>query len=159
MQRLSIYLVFTCLLAGSAVAQEHKISVQRFDPAIKYPPLAKQAQIESDIKVALRLSSKGEVLEATVLSGHPILKQAALDNVRLWRFACLDCNWGEPFEHVMIYRFRIENPSSDCGNCWHVNYEFPDRVTFFQTPFIIRTPEIKRTLWDRLSGKPILGVQ
>jgi len=129
-----------------------------------YPPIARQTQIESDVKLALKLSAKGEVLEASVLSGHPMLKEAALSNARLWRFACLDCAWSEPFTHLIVYSFRIDKSGTVYGDSWHVKYEFPDRVTLFQTPVLLETnfhdqPNIKRSLWDRLRRKRILIVE
>ncbi len=51
-----------------------------------YPLLAKQAGIQGTVRVQLILDKEGVVKEVSVLSGHPLLVQAALDAVRQWRY-------------------------------------------------------------------------
>ena len=55
--------------------------------APKYPPLAKQARIQSKVELRLTVDSEsGEVLDAMVVSGHPLLRSSALDAAKQWRF-------------------------------------------------------------------------
>jgi TonB family protein len=53
-----------------------------------YPSLAKQARIQSKVQLEVALNGKnGEVTDAKVLSGHPLLNQGALDAARQWVFS------------------------------------------------------------------------
>lgn len=49
-----------------------------------YPPLAKQARIQGTVKLMGVISKEGTIVQLQVLSGHPLLVQAAVDAVRQW---------------------------------------------------------------------------
>jgi TonB family protein len=53
-----------------------------------YPPLARQARITGDVKMQVTIRQDGSVASAEVISGHPMLKQAALDSVKKSTFEC-----------------------------------------------------------------------
>jgi periplasmic protein TonB len=59
--------------------------ISRVQPA--YPPLAIQARIQGNILLHAVISRDGQVSELQVLSGHPLLVNAALDAVRQWRYS------------------------------------------------------------------------
>jgi protein TonB len=69
--------------------------VQRTQPA--YPYLAKQAHVSGTVLIQATVSKTGTVVNPKVVSGPPLLQQAALDAVKSWRFKpyMLD---GEPTE-------------------------------------------------------------
>jgi protein TonB len=69
--------------------------VQRTQPV--YPPLAKQAHVSGTVMIQATVSKTGSVVNPKVVSGPPLLQQAALDAVKTWRFKpyMLD---GEPTE-------------------------------------------------------------
>jgi TonB family protein len=53
----------------------------------KYPPLARQARVEGVVKLTFTLSTNStEPTNIEVVSGHPMLKWAAIDNVKTWKF-------------------------------------------------------------------------
>lgn len=56
-------------------------------PEAKYPAIARAAHISGHVSVAVIVSSKGNIAEAHVLRGEPMLRQAALDAVRQYKFA------------------------------------------------------------------------
>ncbi len=64
-----------------------------------YPPLARQARIQGTVRLQAVIAKDGSVVELQVLSGHPLLQQAALDAVRQWRYQPTRLN-GEPVEVV-----------------------------------------------------------
>lgn len=64
-----------------------------------YPPLAKQARIQGVVRLEAIISKQGQIENLRVMSGHPLLIQAALDAVRLWRYQPTLLN-GEPVEVV-----------------------------------------------------------
>lgn len=51
-----------------------------------YPPLARQARIQGSVLLHAVLGRDGHVSELQVISGHPLLVQAALDAVKQWRY-------------------------------------------------------------------------
>jgi protein TonB len=55
-------------------------------PSPIYPPLARQARIQGSVLLHAVLDKDGRVSELQVISGHPLLVQAALDAVKQWRY-------------------------------------------------------------------------
>lgn len=52
-----------------------------------YPPLAKLGRVQGRVMLQVSVRSDGSVSEASLMSGHPLLAQAALEAVRSWTFA------------------------------------------------------------------------
>lgn len=52
-----------------------------------YPPIAIQARIQGNVVLHAIISKGGGVSELQVLSGHPLLVNAALEAVRQWRYS------------------------------------------------------------------------
>jgi len=51
-----------------------------------YPPLARQARIQGSVVLHAIIDKDGKVAQLEVVSGHPLLVQAALDAVKQWRY-------------------------------------------------------------------------
>jgi protein TonB len=49
-----------------------------------YPPRARQARISGVVRFSATISKTGTIENLTLLSGHPLLVQAAQDAVRQW---------------------------------------------------------------------------
>jgi periplasmic protein TonB len=62
-----------------------------------YPPLARQTRISGTVRLHAIIAKDGTVQQLEVMSGHPLLVQAALDAVRQWRYQPTLLN-GEPVE-------------------------------------------------------------
>ena len=62
-----------------------------------YPPLARQTRISGVVRLHAIISKDGTIQQLEVISGHPLLQQAALDAVRQWRYQPTLLN-GEPVE-------------------------------------------------------------
>ncbi len=60
-----------------------------------YPPLAKTARIQGDVKFLVTIAADGTVQDAEFESGHPLLAQAAKDAVMQWVYKPVTLN-GEP---------------------------------------------------------------
>jgi Gram-negative bacterial TonB protein C-terminal len=58
---------------------------------LTYPPLARQANIIGDVKLQLEIRKDGSIPSAAVVSGHPVLTQAALNSAQRSHFACRGC--------------------------------------------------------------------
>jgi protein TonB len=62
-----------------------------------YPDIAKRARIQGIVVLQAVISKQGTIENLRVVSGHPMLTQAALDAVRQWRYRPYLLN-GEPVE-------------------------------------------------------------
>lgn len=59
---------------------------QVYAPPPVYPPLARQAKIAGDVKLDAIIDEAGRVVELKVISGHPLLLDAAIKAVSQWRY-------------------------------------------------------------------------
>jgi Gram-negative bacterial TonB protein C-terminal len=75
-------------------------------------PLARQANVEGEVIVDVTVRQDGSA-EATVLKGHPLLKQAALDSALQSRFECRLCS--APLSYRLVYTFKRTSEGSCCG--------------------------------------------
>ncbi len=62
-----------------------------------YPPLARQTRISGTVRLHAIIGKDGTIQQLEVMSGHPLLQQAALDAVRQWRYQPTLLN-GDPVE-------------------------------------------------------------
>jgi len=62
-----------------------------------YPALARQARIQGNVVLHAIIDKDGKVAQLEVVSGHPLLVQAALDAVKQWRYKPTQLN-GDPVE-------------------------------------------------------------
>jgi periplasmic protein TonB len=69
--------------------------VRRVQP--DYPPLARQVRVQGKVVLRAMISREGAIENLQVLSGHPMLVQAAVEAVRQWRYRPYLLN-GEPVE-------------------------------------------------------------
>jgi len=52
----------------------------------QYPPMARQIRVEGDVVLDLDIDAAGNVSNARALSGAPLLRAAAIDAVRRWKY-------------------------------------------------------------------------
>jgi len=64
-----------------------------------YPPLAKQARVAGTVRFTAVISKEGTIQQLQLVSGHPLLVQAAQDAVKQWLYKPTLLN-GEPVEVV-----------------------------------------------------------
>jgi protein TonB len=62
-----------------------------------YPTLARQVRVQGQVVLRAIISREGTIENLQVLSGHPMLVQAAVNAVRQWRYRPYVLN-GEPVE-------------------------------------------------------------
>ena len=74
------------------VVQEAKL-VRRVVP--EYPELAKRARVQGSVILQVSVDEEGNVFDVRVLSGHPLLNEAAEKAVRQWKYSPTLLN-GEP---------------------------------------------------------------
>jgi TonB family protein len=51
-----------------------------------YPSIARVAKVEGEVVIEITIDEEGNVMSAKVVSGHPLLQQAALSAARQWKF-------------------------------------------------------------------------
>jgi protein TonB len=59
-------------------------AIRKVEPP--YPPIAKAARAQGAVQVQVTISEEGRVIEASVISGHQLLRDAALNAARQWVF-------------------------------------------------------------------------
>jgi TonB family protein len=59
-------------------------AIKRVQPS--YPPVAKAAKASGAVQVQIIVNENGEVVEANAISGHPLLRDAAVEAARQWQF-------------------------------------------------------------------------
>ena len=81
-----------------------------------YPPLARQTRISGTVRLHAIVAKDGAIQSLEVISGHPVLQQAALDAVRQWRYEPTLLN-GEPVEvdTTIDVVFALNEPPSGPG--------------------------------------------
>ncbi len=99
-------------VAGTATL-DTGVVLTKLSPPV-YPPLARQARIMGDVKIQVGIRQDGSVASAEVISGHPMLKQAALDSVQKSKFECRECSEA-PTSYVLTYAFQIRTDGNCCS--------------------------------------------
>jgi len=83
--------------------------------ALVYPPEAKNARVSGTVRLHAIIGRDGAIEELEVVSGHPLLMQAALDAVRQWRYQPTLLN-GSPVEVDttidIIFELRLPPPQT-----------------------------------------------
>jgi TonB family protein len=75
--------IFSAFLpTGGRVKEPQLISKS----ALNYPAMAKQSQIEGEVTVNAVIDITGKLTNIKVVSGSPLLQQAALDSLRTWKY-------------------------------------------------------------------------
>ncbi len=78
-------------------------TIKKVQPA--YPPLAKAAKVAGAVQVQITINEAGEVTNAQALSGHPLLRQAAIDAARQWKFTPTNDVGPVNFQGVLTFNF------------------------------------------------------
>lgn len=126
--------VLLLVLVGAVVSYGHAAPPQ--NPAISdkdmvlldyedlsYPGLALQARIRGVVVVSVELNDKGQVVNATAISGAESLVPDCLANARKWRFRP-----NARKAAVIVYRFSLVDWITKSG-CSHFMLEPPNFAT------------------------------
>lgn len=105
------------LIAGYAAAgaptaggQEAASGQEKVNRKIKiqvapvYPDLARRMRITGTVKVKVAIAPNGSIQEASLVGGHPLLTNAALDAMRKWRYEA------GPDETTGVVEFHFDLP-------------------------------------------------
>jgi len=78
-----------------------------------YPPLARQARISGDVNLILHVRQDGSVESVEVVSGHPMLKEAALYSAKRSEFVCHGCSEALT-TYSLVYTFGLTTAEKCC---------------------------------------------
>jgi TonB family protein len=103
-----------------------------------YPPLARQGGVSGDVELKVEIRKDGSVESAVVVSGHPMLTQAALDSAKQSQFECRGCE-DEVTPYSLIYSFElVASPGWPCPEAsgLHVT-QSQNRITVIAEPPLV----------------------
>ena len=110
--------VLLMAVAGASAQESPEVLpkvVQHTEPM--YPPLARQTRIQGEVRI--KITTDGEsVRDAEAESGHPLLRKAAEDNARTWKFVA-----HTPGTFHVTFRYKISSGNVD--------------VAFLESPAIV----------------------
>ncbi|HXY53027.1 MAG TPA: TonB family protein [Terriglobales bacterium] len=73
-----------------------------------YPPLARQAKVQGQVKVRVEVGKDGTVTLADALEGNPMLQAAALPNSRTWKFGGGQGADLSTLKTTIVFDYRLE---------------------------------------------------
>jgi TonB family protein len=81
--------------------------IQKVDPT--YPQAAKDARIQGDMVLQIKVSPQGNVSWVKPVSGHPLFAEPAMNAVAQWKYKPYELN-GEPAEvdTTVVLRFSMK---------------------------------------------------
>jgi TonB family protein len=91
---------------GSNV-QESKL-IRKVEPI--YPELAKKARVQGKVTLKITVDQEGNVTDASVIEGHPLLDDAAISAVRQWKYSPTFLN-GKPVPVMATVTILFNLPS------------------------------------------------
>jgi hypothetical protein len=107
-------------LVSSATPAGSAVKVDKWRP-IDYPVIARLARIEGTVVIRATLkkgdSSEYRVDKYKVKSGHPLLAEAAAQNLKQQSFYC-GCESLEEAEYEITYEFRLDKDCLEEQQCF-----------------------------------------
>jgi TonB family protein len=89
-----------------------EVVLTKLSPVV-FPPLARMANIVGDVRVQVGIRKDGTIASAELVSGHPMLKQAALESAQQSQFECRGCSEAVT-PYLLTYTFEIKDDGSCC---------------------------------------------
>ncbi len=100
-----LLLFLTGFALGQNLPQPELISAQ----LPKYPDIARLARIYGEVKVEFVLNSRGEPISVTALTGNSLLRGAAEENVKSWRFVLPKDLFRTEWKYSTTFHFKFSN--------------------------------------------------
>jgi TonB family protein len=81
-------------------------AIQKIQPS--YPAVAKAAGVEGSVQVTISVNENGEVTNAQAVNGHPLLREAAVEAGRQWKFKQTEVNGKTvPVQGTLTFNFTL----------------------------------------------------
>jgi hypothetical protein len=95
-------------------------------PAV-YPRLARQAGLSGEVELRIEVRQDGSIASTTVITGHPLLVQAAVDSAEHSTYPCLGCS--DPGSAIRItYTFELRQANCADEIASRRQWETPPRL-------------------------------
>lgn len=101
----SFAVVSLLLTSASIFAQTPQVHAVKVEAAV-YPRMALTARVSGEVVVKVTLAPDGTADAVTVLSGPPMLRQAAIDSAKRSQFEANHQNRAEGYQ--VVYRFVLD---------------------------------------------------
>jgi TonB family protein len=112
-------LAVVAILSGSVVQTLAQTDISHGEAVLSklvnpsYPRIALAARITGEVELTLEIREDGTVQSASVVSGPPLLRQAALDSAQRSQFECRKC--GETDTSLrLVYTFELAESENPC---------------------------------------------
>jgi TonB family protein len=106
--------LFILFVSLSATAEDPE-PLLRTAPMPFYPAAARSARVQGEVDLVAKINQDGEVIAVEATDGHPLLKFAAVANVKNWKFDCsprFSCN----AERKITFVYQMSDRSEDAGS-------------------------------------------
>src|SRR3974377_1821518 len=104
------------IVSGTVVGQSPPEPTLMSAGLPRYPPIARLAKIQGEVKIDFNLNSNGEVIRATAVSGHPMLKPAAAETGKTWGFETPNNLYRTDWKYSTVFSFKISNDEQPYEN-------------------------------------------
>jgi hypothetical protein len=142
--RTGMAVVFCCFVLAmvqspNLVAQQIQVRIKhKSSPA--YPPIAIQAHIMGEVKLAAEIDSAGNVQSVHASGDHPLLCKFAEDSLRGWKFGPFRDDQRFPVIYNVVFSYRLTGSPVAGFKPSKVIWKLPGRVEI-----IARPPELRTT--------------
>jgi TonB family protein len=99
-----------------------------------YPPLARQAKVQGQIKVTIETGEDGTVRSAQAAEGNALLQAASLTNVRTWKFGGGQGADLSRLKTTIVFDYRLVGEPGWERCATHVNFDSWNRVEIVGHP-------------------------
>lgn len=86
-----------------------------------YPPLARAAHIEGEVRLEFVLKHDGDPSSVTVISGHPMLVPATVATVKTWKFEFPENAFQEGRKYETTFAYKLAKKEIEQENQPKVN--------------------------------------
>ena len=127
-------LLFICGLAVGGISVGARSDSELLGAEMpRYLALARSGNIQGKVEIQVVTNAEGKVISAQPKSGHPLLAQSALENVKTWRFA------GQS-ERTITFEFTIEGSArtnDDYYRYGKIVFHLPNLVEVIVPPLLV----------------------
>jgi len=106
-----------------------------------YPDMARAARVQGTVMLDVTISPRGQVLEVKVVSGSPLLRKSAEENVKTWtvRWPTVSATPENPVHRKIEFVFRLSDKSGPKNSPFTVTVRGIDRIAIDAGGFPIQT--------------------
>jgi TonB family protein len=119
------------LLLGCLQGEDSSCWIPTRMSAPRYPVLGTQAQLQGSVVLRLTIGIQGNVANAEALKGNRVLANAAIENIKKWKFQNVNQKKGVQPTTTQLdfnYTFVLNGVAVSCPNT-DFEFEYPNKVT------------------------------